>query len=358
MTETGVVYYKAESLKEYCTKLFESVGIPNDQACIISESLVFANLRGVDSHGVVRMGTYMPRLKVKVVEPVTKVEIERQTVSAALVDGKNGMGAVVGSEAMKIAIDKAAQTGIGVVGVKHSNHFGTAAYFTMKALGKDMVGIAMSNAPSSMAPWGGRKAFLGTNPISISVPAAECLPIVFDMATSVVARGKIILAAKKGEKIPEGWAINKDGEVTTDAQEALNGAVLPFGGPKGYAIALLIDVFSGILSGAAFGPHINNLYTNLSDPQNVGHFFMAIDINKFVDIDLFKKRMDQMIKEIKQVDPAKGIKEVLVPGEIEFATEKQRSQTGIPLNRVVVDELKQLGEEYGVDWTLSDLTLS
>ncbi len=189
-----------------------------------------------------------------------------------------------------------------------------------------------------------------TNPLSVAVPAGQELPIVLDMATSVVARGKIILAARKGECIPAGCAIDLDGEVTTDAARALDGCVLPFGGPKGSAISLLIDVLAGVLTGAAFGPHIGDLYRNMEHPQCVGHMMGAIDISWFSDVDAFKKRIDQMIRELKSVPPAKGVREVLLPGEAEARIQQRREAEGIPLTPDVLSDLYRLGLEYEVPW--------
>jgi len=215
-----------------------------------------------------------------------------------------------------------------------------------------MIGISATNAPSTMAPWGGIKPYMGTNPFSVAIPAGNELPIIMDMATSVVAQGKIIMAGKKGEKIPEGWAIDKDGIVTTDPKEALAGSVLPFGGPKGYAVALLIDVLCGVMSGAMFGPHLNNMWNDFTNPQNVGHIFSVLDISKYTDVGEFKKRTDQMIREIKESPKAKNVNEIFLPGEIELRKAAQRRKEGIPMPEVVFEDLRKLGEKWNVPFTL------
>jgi LDH2 family malate/lactate/ureidoglycolate dehydrogenase len=330
--------------------VLQKVGIPPAEADLIAESLVQANLRGVDSHGVMRMAIYVKRLRKKLVNPNPTISILRETPVMAVMDGDNGPGQVVAARAMEVAMAKARGSGIGLVGIRNSNHFGAAAFFTMMALRKEMIGIALSNAPATMAPWGGRSPYMGTNPISVAVPAGRELPIVLDMATSVVARGKIILAAQRGESIPVGWAMDSEGEVTTDAARALDGCVLPFGGPKGSAIALLIDVLAGVLTGAAFGPHIGDLYRNMESPQCVGHMMGAIDISCFSDVDEFKNRIDRMIRGVKSVPPAKGVSEVLLPGEIEIRIERQREAEGIPLTPEVIDDLRRLASEYEVQW--------
>lgn len=334
----------------FCTDIFVRLGVREDRARLLADTMVQANLRGVDSHGVTRTGIYVERIRRGLVDPHAEPEIVKESPAMALIEAKSGIGQVVSYEAMRLAIKKARAMGTGLVGVRGSNHFGAAAYYTMCALKEDMIGIAMSNAPATMAPWGARTPYIGTNPISVAVPAKNRLPIVFDMATSIVARGKIILAAQKGESIPEGWAIDTQGRITTDAQKALEGAVLPFGGAKGSAIAILIDVFSGILTGAAFGPHIGDLYRNFQDRQNLGHVFIAIDPGYFGDVEDFKERVDRMIEEIKDLPPAYGVEEVLLPGEIEFRMEETRKRDGIPLEPEVEDMLQRLGKEFHVTW--------
>jgi LDH2 family malate/lactate/ureidoglycolate dehydrogenase len=341
------ILIKADPLRAFCTDLFVGQGIPREEAHIIADSLVEANLTGVDSHGVSRMGIYLKRLQEKMVNIKAQIKLISDYPAAAAIDGCNSMGAAISVQAMEIAITKAKATGCAFVTVNNSNHNGTAAYFARMALDHDMIGFSCTNAPSTMPPWGGITPFFGTNPFAVTIPADKQLPIVIDMATSVVARGKIILAAKNGKEIPLGWAISKDGEMTTDPKEALVGAVLPFGEYKGSAIALTIDVLCGILSGAAFGPHIASLYENFVDPQNVGHSFGAIDISKFGPTDRFKQRIDQMILEMKALRPAKGVEQVILPGEIEHNTKMRRLAEGVPLSRPVLDELNDLGKKIG-----------
>ena len=343
-------YFSPSQLKRFCSAVLQKVEIPPAEADLIAESLVQANLWGVDSHGVIKMAIYVKRLRKKLINPNPTINILRETPAMAVVDGDNGAGQVVGARAMELAIAKARESGIGLVGIRNSNHFGTAAFFTMMALRKEMIGIALSNAPATMAPWGGRSPYLGTNPISVAVPAGQELPIVLDMASSVVARGKIILAAQRGESIPVGWAIDTDGEATTSAASALDGSLLPFGGPKGSAIALLIDVATGVLTGGVFGPHVGDLYRNMEYPQRVGHMMGAIEISWFSDVAEFKNRIDRMIRELKSVPPAKGVSEVLLPGEIERRIQQQREAEGIPLTPDVIDDLSRLALEYGVQW--------
>lgn len=341
-----------EPLRDFCKKLYEAQGMPSDEAFWVADSLVDADLSGVESHGVSRMPIYMKRIEEKVVANKCKIQIEKEFPGGFALNGCNSMGIVAGVKVMELGIKKAKESGFAFITVSHSNHFGTAAYFTRQALKENMIAFAATNAPSTMAPWGGIKAYLGTNPFSVAIPAGKQLPIIMDMATSVVAQGKIIMAAKTNEKIPPGWAINKEGIVTTDPKEALEGTVLPFGGPKGYGIALLVDVLSGILSGAMFGPHLNNMWNDFENPQNVGHCFGILDISKYIDVDNFKSRMDQMIQEIKESPKAKGVEEIFLPGEIEYRKNILRRKEGVPVSNVVYEDLRGLAEKWGIPFTI------
>ncbi len=336
-------------LKSYVIDVLKSVGLTEKNGSIVAESLVSANLRGVDSHGVTRLPIYVKRIKSGAVTPNPKVWIEEEGQSTLLVDGNDGMGQIVGLKAIEYGIKKAKLNGGVYVGVKNSTHFGTGAFFVQHALQHDLIVVAMSNAPSTMAPYGGIQPYLGTNPYAFGLPSDKYRPVIFDMATSVVARGKIISAEQRGADIPLGWAIDQNGKETTNAKEALEGTVLPFAGPKGYAISLMIDIMSGVLTGAGFGQHVNNIYGDYDKPQKVGHFFQLIDINSFMPAETFKKRVDQMIREIKSSPKAEGVEEIYLPGEIEFNTERERLRNGIPLDQEVYEALKIVGEEANVD---------
>ena len=322
-----------------------------EDAFIVADGLVQSNLRGVDSHGVTRVGIYAKRLKMGLVNPRPEVRIVRESAATLLVDGDNGMGQVVGVRALELGLEKVKQSGGVYVGVRRSNHYGAGAYYVQRAVARDVLAFAYSNAPPTMAPWGGVDPYVGTNPYAFGVPAGGHPPIILDMATSIVARGKIILAAERGESIPEGWAIDKDGNRTTDAKEALEGSVLPFGGPKGYALSLMIDIMAGALTGAGFGPRVNSLYDNFDEPQDVGAFFQLIDISQFADPAAFKANIDRMIEEIKSSRRAEGTQELFLPGEIEFRVEEERKASGIPVGAETISELREAGRSCGVDMT-------
>jgi LDH2 family malate/lactate/ureidoglycolate dehydrogenase len=343
--------FRADALRSFCEEIFLSCGMPPEDASIVADSLVQANLRGVDSHGVARVGIYVKRLEMGLVNPRPNVGVVREGAGTLLVDGDNGMGQVVGVRAIDLGLDKAKESGGVSVGVRRSNHYGAGAYYVQRAVARDTIAFAYSNAPPTMAPWGGVDPYVGTNPYAYGVPAGEHRPIILDMATSIVARGKIILAAEKGEPIPEGWAIDKHGNPTTDAEEALEGSVLPFGGPKGYALSLMIDIMAGALTGAGFGPGINSMYDNFDEPQDVGAFFQLVDIGHFTDPATFKARVDRIIEEIKSSRKAEGTEELFLPGEIEYRTEAERGASGVPVGAGIVAQLREVGRNCGVDMT-------
>ena len=341
--------YRHEDLFDYGCRVLEHLDVPADHAREVSACLIKAELRGIDSHGMVRLPVYSRRIQAGVVKAKPQIRLVPSSSpgAAALIDGDNGLGAVVGARAMASALDLARQHGTGFVGVRNSNHFGPAAYYVEKAIAKGCIGLAISNAPPNMAPFGGRQRFLGTNPIAIGIPAAQEAPLIFDASTSVVARGKIIVAAHTGKPIPEGWAIDPEGYPTSDAERALAGAMLPFGGPKGSAISFIIDILCGVLTGAAFGGHVPQL-EDLTAVQNVGHVLAAMRTDLFMSEREFRERMDEVLGLLKGSPPAPGKERVLVPGEIERANESAARKHGIPLPTQIVEQLAGLGEQLGV----------
>jgi len=306
-------------------------------------------LRGVDSHGVIRLPVYANRIHKNVVNARAVPRIIRTHTAAALMDGDNGLGAVVGSRAMGKAIEFATTAGVGFVGVRRTNHFGIASFYVQKALQQGFIGCAASNAPPHMAPFGGRARFLGTNPFSIGIPANEEAALLFDASTSVVARGKIIVAAQEGKTIPSGWAIDQQGNPTTDAKAALAGSVLPFGGPKGSAISFIIDILCGVLTGSAFALQLNTL-ENLEAEQNLGHIFMAMRTDLFMTRDEFAVRMDEIVRMLKSSPPAPDVERILAPGEIERQNEASNRMLGVPLVPSVIDQLTALGAEFNASF--------
>ncbi|MFD2671708.1 Ldh family oxidoreductase [Marinicrinis sediminis] len=346
--------YHWKRLEQFVAQVFQRSGLPPEEASVVSESLIEADLRGVDSHGVVRTEIYVQRLEKGMVASGASMQV-MQDGGLTLLDAQNSFGAVAGNRALELALTGARQHGLSIVGVKNSNHFGTCAYYLKKAVEQDMLLMVMSNASQTMPPTGGIRPFIGTNPLAVGVPAGRHLPFMMDMATSVVARGKIIVAAEKGEAIPEGWAVDAQGRPTTDAQEALSGSVLPLGGPKGYALSMFIDIMAGVLTGAGFGKSVNNMYENWAQPQNVGHFFIAMDIGRMMPVAQFKQRMDEYIEDLKAEPKAPGVNEILIPGELEFRREQERKQQGIELPLKVQQMLSSLGERHGLSLTDTEI---
>ncbi|WP_347488859.1 Ldh family oxidoreductase [Desulfoscipio sp. XC116] len=338
----------AEDLKRFCSSLLEGAGVPSEDAETVATVLVDTSLDGIDTHGISRLPVYLTRLQSARINSRPNIKFKRTAQSVILLDGDNGLGQLVSVQAMGKAIEAARETGVGVVPTKHSNHFGAATYYCKMAANAGMVGMAFTNSPPGIPPWGGKKPYFGTNPISFGFPCvAE--PVVVDMSSSNVARGNIILAAKENRPIPEGWAIDADGNQTTDAQKALKGAVLPVGGPKGYALALAVEILAGVISGAAYGPHVGWIYDESLEPVNIGHFFIAMNIESFMPKNEYINRMENMISEIKAVPKAEGYDRILLPGERKNAKANKRLREGIPVKAALLDELNEIAVSLGVE---------
>jgi LDH2 family malate/lactate/ureidoglycolate dehydrogenase len=338
----------ANTLRSYCIAILQNAGIPEDEAYILSDNLVSADLRGIPSHGVSKMSIYMKSLELGLIRKKSDWKIVTETDNTMVIDGNNSIGAVTGTQVMQKLLKKAEHCGIVMASIGHSTHFGMSAYYSMMALPNDMIGCAVTNAPPAMAPWGGVEPILGTNPISYAIPAYDQLPIVADLATSVVAKGKIIMQLDQGGVIPSGWALDRDCIATTDARKAIEGTVMPIGGPKGFALSLFVDILSSCLSGGASGKHVRNLYNTFDEKQETCHNFTVINISKFIPVDIFKRKVDALILEIKGSQKAPSTEELYLPGELEFCKQKQFEKTGVPVSELVKDELEELADRYGV----------
>ncbi|MBX9905865.1 MAG: Ldh family oxidoreductase, partial [Burkholderiales bacterium] len=303
-------------LIEFCTAVYAGQGVPEADARLIADTLVQADLWGHQSHGVLRLDWYLDRLRNKVMNPVTQPEFVIDGGAMAVIDGHDGVGHVLAKLAAEEAIKRAKKHGIGAVGVRMSNHFGTCMYYTLMGARQGCVMMLTSNGGPAMAPWGGRKKIVGTNPWSIAAPAGKHAPFVVDMANTGVARGKIYLARNKRQKIPLGWAIDADGAPTTDPQAAIDGIILPMAEHKGYAIAAMVDMMSGVLTGSGFLSAVHSPYKT-AEKSNCGHFMLAINIEAMQPLGQFNARMEQFIAEIKSVPLAQGFDEVFYPGEME-----------------------------------------
>lgn len=290
----------------------------------------------------------MDRVSSALVKANPELTFSEKTPVAAHLDGDNGFGFIVASKAMEDAVRRAETYGIGIVTANHSNHFGMGATYVLQALEKGMISLVFTNSAKQMPPFGGKETLLGISPFAAGAPSKNEVPYILDMAPSVVAKGKIRKAARRGEKIPLGWAYDKDGKPTEDADEALNGSMAPIGGPKGSGIAILMDIMSGVLSGAAFGGEVGDQYKE-ARPQNVGHAFIAIKPDIFMSSDEFRSRMDTLVQRVHGVTPANGFKEVLFPGEPEYRLSVQRSKEGIPFADAEKEMFDDIAKKYGVD---------
>lgn len=334
--------YKHEELLLFCQRIFQRLGFSREDGKMAAEAIVHANLQGVDSHGISRLPVYGKRIMEGRINAKPQMAIQHPKESILLVDGDNGLGQVVALRAIKKGMAIAREKGVAIVAVKRSNHLGAASYYCEKACEEGLLSIAFTNSPPGIAPFGGKEAFFGTNPIAIGIPTGTETPILMDMSTSVISRGKIILAAKEKQSIPTHWAINKDGVPTSNPEEALAGALLPVGGVKGSLLAMAVEIFSGILTGAAYGPHVQSLFAEDQGPANVGHFFILIDIAPFMAPPLFHILVQQFIQELKEVPLAEGVQEILYPGERRKREYEKRFREGIPVPESIICELGEL----------------
>ncbi|MBU2511377.1 Ldh family oxidoreductase [bacterium] len=346
MTQKTV--FKENDLLEIVQGIFQAHGIPTEDAAVIAEGLVCADLRGVYSHGVVRVPMYCQRLRHNLVNRKPNLVIQQTSPASRLLDGDNGMGFIVGKKAMEEAIKLAAEMGVGLVGVRQSGHFGMSAFYLLQALKAEMISFVYTNSSPAMPVWGGRTKFLGASPFAAATPGGKLGPYVLDMACTVTARGKLKYAAQRGEAIQPGLALDSDGRPTTDGEAAFHGVILPFGGVKGAGLALLMEILSGVFTGSAFAGDVKNPHTDLSGPQNVGHFFMAIKPDLFMPLQEYQERMDLLISRAKSCDKAEGIEEILIPGENEARLSETYKKEGIPLTNDVVEGLKTEATAVGI----------
>ena len=352
--------FSIQVLREFSTRIFLHFGVPKDDAAQAADVLACADLRGIDSHGVARLYSYFGMLSEGHINPKPRVSILRSTMSTATLDGDNGLGLVVGPRANRMAMEMAEQAGSGWVSVSNTNHFGIAGYYVLEALARDLIGWAMTNSTSLVAPLWGAERMLGTNPIAIAFPAKEEPPIVLDMATCAAAYGKIEMARRKNECVPLGWAIDGQGRNTTDPEDLINGGcLLPLGsdrergGHKGYGLAMMVDILSGVLSGANWGPFappfaLRQKLPERSVGKGIGHFFGAMRIDGFRDADSFKRQIDDYVRTFRATKPAPGTNGPLIPGDPEREAERERRKNGIPLLLPVVEDLRAISRASGV----------
>lgn len=338
-----------QDIWNFVADLFCAAGAKKEDADLVADVLIKADLRGVKSHGVSRIPIYIKRIELGLVNPMAEIKVLHETPVSAVLDGGYNLGQITGTKAMRMAIEKAKNTGVGMVCMNKSHHYGIAAYYSQMAADQDMIGFSCANTTALMAAPGGASKAIGNSPFSFAFPAEKQLPIVFDAACSAVAQGKIIVANINGQKIPDNWALDPKGNPTTDPAEALKGFLLPMAGPKGYGIAVVMEILAAVLSGADTGTHLSSIYNDLEHPQDCGNFFMAMDLKAFGDAKAFKENIDQYILDMKHGKKAENTKELFMPGEIELKKEIQSLKEGIEIEDDTFAPLIELAKKYDVE---------
>lgn len=338
----------ADKLTTFGTAVLVATGVPAADAHLLADSLVTAELWGHSSHGMLRLPWYVERLRSGAMSPVTASVFAVDNGPIVVLDGLHGIGQVLTAEATRLGIERAHKYGISAVGVRNSNHFGTAAYFTREVAKAGCVAFLATNASPAMAPWGGRVKTIGTNPWSIAAPAGRHGVAVMDIANTAVARGKIYLAAEKGLDIPDTWAADANGVPTTNARAAIDGLILPMAGHKGYVISFMMDVLAGVLTGSNFGAHVAGPYEPDRE-SGCGHLLITIDINSMMPIAEFEHRLEALIAEVKAVPTADGVDEIFFPGELEDRNTTRYREHGITIADLTWQSLIKLGAETATE---------
>ena len=347
--------YRAEVLKAFVCELFEKAGMPAEDAAWYADTIVMANLRGIDSHGVLRVPNYVDRMKCGAINVRPNIKTEQLAKAITLVDADAAAGCVGAKLAMEHAIENARSCGVGIGGVKNSNHFGAAAAYAQMAVDNDMIGVAITDVPPLITAPGAKKKLVGNNPIAVGIPTYSDHPFMLDMSLSVVAEGKLRFAAAKGEKIPFGWAADVNGNPTDDPEEALKGFLLPISGCKGLGLAYGVDILSGLLTGGVFLDKIKSMYRNPTEPGLTGHMMIAIDISAFLTKEEMQEHMKYYHEYLEAAPVVDGAFPLCFPGEIEAGTAKRRAEDGIMVPDSVIEKLMALKEEYGVNAELTSL---
>lgn len=322
--------------------------MPSEGAETVARCLVAADLRGVDTHGCNRLPSYMERIRQGVLDPKATPTLHEVTPVVAQVDGRNGFGFLAASLGMEKAVEMAKTYGIGMVSIKHSNHFGMSAWIVQKAIDADMMSLVFTNSSPALPVFGGRSKLLGVSPLACGAPAGKTRPFILDMAPSIAARGKIYKAKRRGESIPLDWALDGDGNPTDDPARALEGVMLPMGGPKGSALSIMMDVFSGVLSGSAFAGHVTNPY-DPSKPADVGHLLMVIKPDLFFSLEEFKERMDYLYQRVVGSEKRPDVDRIYFPGELEQITQEKREKEGIPYSETEIAGLNKEAGDVGAE---------
>ena len=342
--------YSVSMIREFGISVFMKAGLEKKEAEISVESLIQADLRGIKTHGMTHLIGYCDRLDKGTAAGCCEMELKETSASSIVVDAKHAVGMSAAVKVMERCIQKAKISGSCFATVRNGCHYGYGAYIPMKAAEQGMIGFCIANTPPLVVPFGGAEPMLGTNPISIVVPAGKYPPLVLDMATSIVAKGKISLALKEGKTIPIGWAVDKDGNPTTDPAAADVGALLPMGGPKGYGLALLVSLLSSALAGGDIDLDIPRFWEQTECPTNIGYFMGCIDISKFVDLEIFQDRADDLFRIIKSSRAAPGFSEVMIPGELELNATNKGLEEGMELSEITLNNFRELSKRYGLKY--------
>jgi len=342
--------FSAAELEKFTEGILLKVGLPDKDVGHVARLMIAADLRGVDGHGIIRLPVYVRRIKAGGVNVRPNIRVVEDKTSTAIVDGDNGMGQLVMSRAAEVAIEKADRNGVAWVGAKMSNHAGFGALYAEMPLARDMVGLYMAVASANhMAPWGGVEKMLGTNPLTVAIPALDEKPVVLDMATTVVAYGKVKTHQVTGKPMPAGWMIDRRGEPITDPNRSHEGFLLPIGGYKGSGLAIVIGMLAGLLNGAFFGRECIDFNADNSSVTNTGHTIVALKISNFCPVEEFKRRVDASIREIRNSERMDGVDRIWLPGEKEFTCLVERKANGIPINAELRRILNDLAASLNAD---------
>jgi len=344
------IYFEVEKLQNYLSEMYSKAGFSKEDAAICAECTILTNLWGVDSHGVLRTPAYIKRvLKGAVNKSANPFYLKGEGGPLAIMDGDAGMGYVVGYRAMDAAVAKAKEFGFGMIVVKNSNHFGAASLFTRRAAEAGMLGIVTTNVIPNIGMPGNKKPVTGNNPLALAAPIGKPYPFSLDISMSAVAGGKLLLAQKKGDKIPTTWSIDKEGNPTDDPFKGFEGILLPTGMHKGLGMSLFIDIITGVMSGGPFLQNIKSMYKHADEPSLTSHVFCVIDPEFFMEKEEFAERMTQWVDMIKSTPMADSQTEQIIPGEIEYNCEMARRESGIPLPAELFKDLKELEEQFNMD---------
>lgn len=336
-----------DQLRGTAHSVLHQIGIPPEEARIVADSLVRAEMRGIPTHGVNFLPMIAQRVKAGLIDVPTRLTVLSDEGTTTHIDGGNGLGQVAATRAMRSAIEKAKEFGTGISLVRNTNHIGLLAYFTLMAAEAGMIGVCSCNSAPAMAPWGGSEAFFGTNPFSIAAPGRGDFSVVLDMSTSVVARGKIRRAVRMNQTIPTGWAIDGTGEPTEDPAAAMKGTLLPVGGPKGYGLAFFVDLVAGMLSGSKFSREVKTFHQPLG-PTGVGVMALALDVSRFMPVDQFRELVGTHVQSIRQSKKSSSTERIYLPGEIEFEKEVSAASAGVEIDPEVYQQLMRLQDELGI----------